>query len=105
MNHRLLAQTVRIGGFEFVGPLKNINTLADVINIVLPFIMSLAGIILFLIIILGGYDVMMAQGKAEKLKAGRAKITAGIIGFLLLILSYFLTKFISSVFNVGQGTI
>lgn len=103
MKTHLLAQVAKIGGTEIKGPLSNINTIGDVINAVMPFIMSFAGIILFLILIWGGYDVMMSQGTPEKMKSGRAKITAGIVGFFLLIISYFLTKFIASIFDVGGG--
>lgn len=106
MNSRLLAQNVGIGGVTIKGPLApNINTLGDVINIVLPFFMSLAGIILFLVLVWGGYDFMMSQGSAEKMKTGKAKITAGLIGFVLLVLSYFITKLIAYIFNVGEGII
>ena len=103
MKTHLLAQVANIGGTEIKGPLSGINTLGDVINAVLPFIMSFAAIILFLILIWGGYDVMMSQGTPEKMKSGRAKITAGIVGFFLLIISYFLARFLSYIFGVGEG--
>lgn len=103
MNTKLLAQIANIGGTEIRGPLVGITTLADVVNKIVPFIMSFAGIILFLILIWGGSDVMMSQGTPEKMKSGRAKITAGIVGFFLLILSYFITKLISTIFGFGQG--
>lgn len=103
MNSRLLAQTVGIRGTTINGPLTGINTIGDVINVILPFVMSLAGIILFFILVWGGIDVMMAQGAPDKIKSGRAKITAGIIGFVLLMLSFLITKLIAYIFNVGQG--
>jgi len=103
MKTHLLAQVTNIGGTEIKGPLSGINNIGDVINVVLPFIMSFAAIILFLILIWGGYDVMMSQGTPEKMKSGRAKITAGIVGFFLLIISYFLAKFLAAIFGVGEG--
>ncbi len=103
MKSQLLAQSTQIGGTEITGPLKNINNLGDLINAVLPFIMSMAGIILFFVIVWGGSDIMMSQGSPEKMKSGRAKLTAGIIGFVLLVSSYLITKLLSYIFNVGEG--
>lgn len=103
MNSRLLTQNIGVGGVQIKGPLEGISTIGDVINILIPFIMSLAGVMLFLVLIWGGYDVMMSQGTPEKMKSGRAKITAGVVGFVLLILSYFFAKLLSYIFNIGQG--
>ncbi|OGK61989.1 hypothetical protein A2334_03910 [Candidatus Roizmanbacteria bacterium RIFOXYB2_FULL_38_10] len=103
MKSQLLAQTVNVGGTSIRGPLQGINNIGDIINKLLPFIMTFAGVILFFILIWGGYDFMMSQGSAEKMKSGKAKITAGIVGFFLLVASYLITRLISGIFNIGQG--
>lgn len=112
MKSNLLAQSVNIGGTNIKGPLDGKNilghevaTLGDVISIILPFVMSLAGILLFFVLMWGGYDYMMSQGEAAKVKSARAKITAGIVGFVLLLLSYLMTKLLSYIFGVGGGII
>lgn len=92
---------------EFSGPLI-INgltdfKLSDIIGLILTFLFPLAGVILFFIIIWGGYDLLMSEGEAEKLEAGRNKITSGIIGMVLLVLSYFFVRVIGFVFGVGGG--
>ena len=46
---------------------------------------------------------MMSQGNPEKIKAGQGKITAGIIGFALLIASFLITRLIAFVFGLGGG--
>ncbi len=103
MNSKLIADSngVTINGMSIKSPLEGITNLGDVINKVVPFIMSIAGIVLFLVLVWGGYDFMSSQGDAGKVKSARAKITAGFIGFVLLILSYFLTRLISYIFGIG----
>ena len=112
MKSILLAQSINIGGTTIKGPLdgtniigKKIETLGDMINVILPFTMSLAGILLFLILMWGGYDFMMSQGDPAKMKSARAKITAGVVGFILLMLSYLITKLVSYIFGVGEGIV
>lgn len=84
------------------GP-TTISTLGDLINKLMTFLMPLAAVILFFILMWGGYDYLMSSGEAEKLQSGKNKITAGLIGFILLVLSYFFAKFFGSIFGLGGG--
>ncbi len=99
---RLLAQSVTINGQKIKGPLDSgINTLGDVVNRLLIVIVPLGGLILFLVLIWGGYDFLLSGGNPERVKKGKAKITTGLIGFFLLIMAYLITKVISQIFGLG----
>ncbi len=108
--HNYLAQKICIGGqcvtgaLQTTGPAK-INTLADLVNRVVTFLIPLASIILLFVFIWGGYDYMMSQGAPDKIKSAQAKFTTGIIGLVLLLLSYVLVKTIGSIFGLGGGII
>lgn len=98
-----LAQSLNVGGQTIEGPLQGITTIGDIINKLLLIAIPLAGIILLLVLIWGGYDFMMSQGNAEKVKGAQAKITTGIIGFVLLIFSYLIVKLIEKIFGLETG--
>lgn len=103
MKNNLLAQTINIGGQEIIGPLGGeITSLGDLVNKLIDFIIPFSGIILLLVLIWGGYDYLLSHGDPEKVKSGKGKITAGIIGFIIIILAYTLTKLISYIFGL-QG--
>lgn len=103
MKKIFLAQRITVGEQSIEGPLEGINNIADVINRILPFLITAAGIILLFVFIWGGYDFITSQGSAEKVKSAQAKITTGIIGFVLLIISYLLVRLIARIFGVGEG--
>ncbi|HRN71169.1 MAG TPA: hypothetical protein PLS49_08375 [Candidatus Woesebacteria bacterium] len=84
-------------------PLVGINNLGDLINVLMSFIVPLAGIILFFILIWGGYDILMSQGESDKVESGKNKITAGIIGIVLLVLSYLITNVIGYIFGLDRS--
>ncbi len=105
MMRNVFAQEVEINGVNIEGPLKGFSTIGDVINKVVPFVITIAGIILFFILMWGGYDYLMSQGTPEKVKSANAKITAGIVGFVLLVLSFLITRIVTYIFGVGGGTI
>ncbi len=102
---RLLAQDLTIGGEKISGPLQGFNTLGDLVNKLVVFIYPLAGMVLFFILVWGGYDFLTSQGAADKVKSAQAKITAGVVGFVLLLLSYLVVKAIAFVFGLGNGII
>lgn len=104
MKH-LFAQKITINGQVIEGPLKNINTLADLINIITQFIYPFSGILLFIYLAWGGYDYLLSGGNPEKVKAGQGKITSAFIGFTLLFLTYILVQIITRIFGLSDGII
>ncbi len=101
----VIAQEIKVNGISVSGPLVGYTNIADIINNVVPFIMTLAGIILFFVLMWGGFDYVTSQGVPERLKNANAKITAGVIGFVLLVLSFLITRVLAYIFGVGQGII
>lgn len=103
---KYLSQSLQIGdgGPTISGPLdESVNSLPKIINASLGFILPMAGVILLFVLISGGYDYMMSQGNPDKIKSGQAKITSGIIGFILLIASFLITRVIARIFGLGGG--
>ncbi|KKP60610.1 MAG: hypothetical protein UR54_C0010G0003 [Candidatus Roizmanbacteria bacterium GW2011_GWA2_34_18] len=99
-----LAQSLNFGNQTIKGPLDpSVDSLGKIITKTLSFIMPMAGIILLFVLISGGYDYMMSQGNADKMKSAQAKITSGIIGFILLIVSFLIVRLIAVIFGLGSG--
>ena len=99
------AACVTISGQTICDQTEGFDTLGDLINLVVSFVVPIAGIILFLVLVAGGYSFMMSQGNPEKVKKAQGMITAGIVGFILLVASYFIVKLLSTIFGLGQGII
>ncbi len=101
---RILAQSISIDGQQINGPLDpRIQKLGDLVSRLTQFLVPVAGIILFFVLVWGGYDFLLSQGNPEKVKSAQAKITTGIIGFILLVFSYLIVKIIAIIFGTGQG--
>ena len=71
-------------GFKFAN-----NNLADVVNQLMPYIFGFAGLALFIMLIWGGITLMTAAGDPAKSKSGYGKISAGLIGFLIIFVDIF----------------
>jgi hypothetical protein len=101
-----IAQKIKIDGQEIQGPLDpSIVTISDLIGKVVGFIMPLALIILFFVFVAGGYDFILSRGNPERVKSAKAKLTTGIIGFVLLVSSYVVVRIIATVFGLDGGVL
>jgi Type IV secretion system pilin len=57
-------------------------------------ILSIAGTVAILLIILSGYRLMSSQGNPERVQQAREQLTSAIIGLLFIIFSFFLIQVI-----------
>jgi hypothetical protein len=89
---KILAQGVNLPNYEGTGFKFENATPADIFNELIPYIYVLAGLILLFILIFGGIGLMTAAGDPKKIEAAQGKITAGVIGFVIIFISYFLVK-------------
>jgi hypothetical protein len=55
---------------------------------------GLAGGIAFLLIVLGGFQIIMSAGNPEKLNEGKELVTSAVVGLLFIIFSVFLLRMI-----------
>jgi hypothetical protein len=96
------AGTPTVPPINIQGPLTGISTISDLINRLLLFLLPLAGIILFFVLVAGGFSILTSQGSPDKIKNGRAMITAGLIGFFILVFSIGIVKLIGFLLNINQ---
>lgn len=124
----LIAQQLEVGGQKISGPLvlpgsescrvcvnnpsnpicatpKCNPQIADIISTLLTFAMPLAGLLLFVALVWGGYDYLFAAGNAKRMQAGQQKITWAIVGFVLLVMSYILVRIITFILGIDQSQV
>jgi hypothetical protein len=62
----------------------------------------LGGLIAFFLTVYGGFQVMLAEGDAKRVKAGQEIITSAIMGLMLIVFSIFLLNFLGfKILNLG----
>ncbi|MCJ7804967.1 hypothetical protein MUP35_04540 [Patescibacteria group bacterium] len=82
--------------------------IGGIISTLLQNVYVLAGILLFILLIVGGLSFIMGAGEdnPEKAKRGKQTITAALIGFVIIFCSYWIIKIIEivtgiNIFNSG----
>ena len=64
------------------------SNISEVINQVLTFVMAIAALLVFMYLILGGIDWITSGGDKSKTESARNKITAAVIGLIILAAAY-----------------
>ncbi len=81
--------------------IDSLSTPRGFLSRLLTFIFPLAGLLLFLMLVWGGFEIFAAPLNKGNADAGRNRITAALIGYLILFCSYWLAQIIEAVFNVS----
>ena len=78
------------------------KNLGDIINTVLPYAYSLAGIILLLLLIAGGLGLMTSAGDPKKVESAQKRITNAIIGIVIIFASYWIIQLLSTLLGIER---
>ena len=76
-------------------------SLGDLMTQLLPLILVIAGLTLFIFLIIGGFGMLTSGGSPEKMKAAQSKITSAVIGFVIIFISYWLMRILEIIFGIS----
>jgi len=75
-------------------------TIGDIISALIPYIFTIAGLVLFIMLIMGGFGLLTSGGNPDKVNAAKGKLTSALIGFVIIFVSYWLMKILEIVFGI-----
>lgn len=79
---------------------NNFKDIGSIVSKLLPYVYVVAGLMMLFMLISGGIDLMAAAGNPGKTKSGYGKITAGIVGFVIIFISYFVAQIVQKVLGI-----
>jgi len=89
-------------------PLKQFSSKADrlstpggIISEVLNFAFPIAGIVLFVIMLLAGFKILAGATNAKSVDEGKQMITSALIGFIILFAAYWIAQLIELIFGIS----
>jgi len=88
---------------ELENPLKA-NTIADLIQGILKFLVAAGAPVATLMVIIGAYQMLFAGGSPEKFETGKKTILYTVIGYIILLLALGLASVIKDILGVSGGS-
>lgn len=80
---------------------NNNDLLGGPINRIVPFLIIIAGVILLIMLIMGGFQMLTAGASPEQAEAGKKRLTTAILGFFVVITAYWLMQILEVIFGVN----
>jgi cytochrome bd-type quinol oxidase subunit 2 len=68
------------------------NSIINIIQLVLPYLFIIAGLILFLMIIHGGFIYLTSTTNPDKAEEAKKKITLSLTGFFIIFAAYWIAQ-------------
>ncbi len=87
--------------FGNAGPSEDLTTPRGIIGRLLPYLFVFGGLILFVMLVWGGFEMLTGAANPKSQEAGKQRITTAFIGFILLFCSYWLAKILEIVFGIS----
>jgi hypothetical protein len=81
---------------EEVKTVKEVTSLvlAPRVNEILAYAMGIGGVVAFILIIVGAFQIILSAGNPDRVKAGKEMITSALAGLFLIIFSVLILRII-----------
>jgi hypothetical protein len=77
------------------------DSLGGILGGFLPYVLTLAGLILFGMLVMGGFTMLAGAADKESQEKGKKQITSAVIGFLVIFLAYWIAQILQVIFKVN----
>jgi len=81
-------------------PIARISDLEGVLERVVSYALGFAGIVLFILLIVGGFKYITSGGDPKAVEGAKKTLTSAIIGLVLILVSYLVLILISNITGV-----
>jgi hypothetical protein len=83
-------------------PVKDaLSTPGGIISRALTFIFPAAGMLLFVMLVIAGFEILSGAAGKKGVDSGKQRATAAVVGFILLFVSYWIIQIVEKIFNVN----
>ena len=93
-------QSFAMPNFKFAS-----GTLGTLVNDLVPYIFTGAGLLLLLYLVYGGYHLLFSGGDPKAIQEAKGKITGALIGFVIIFIAYWLVLIAGQILGIpGFGS-
>lgn len=77
------------------------SSLGGIVTVFLPYALTMAGMILFGMLVAGGFTMMTGAADKESQEKGKKMITSSLVGFFVIFLAYWIAQILQVIFKVN----
>ncbi|KKQ35939.1 MAG: hypothetical protein US53_C0068G0015 [Candidatus Woesebacteria bacterium GW2011_GWA1_37_7] len=77
-------------------------TLGSFITFILRYLFPLAGLLVLIYLIFGGYQIMFSGGNPQAIAQGKSKVTNAIVGFIIVFTAFWIVQGMAIVLGLAD---
>jgi hypothetical protein len=83
---------------QVFAPASTFTTFGSIVTVVVKNAVVIAGVIFFILLILGGFGVIVGAGSGDtkKLEQGKKAVTGAVVGLLIVVLSVLIVQIVAT---------
>jgi len=88
------------GDINFTDANGNALTLGAIISALLPYLFVVAGLLLLLYLVFGGFSLLTSRGDPKAVQIAKERITFALVGFIVIFVSYWIVQFVGTILGI-----
>lgn len=85
-----------------VNPIAKFDSVTTLVNLIVPIMMLIGGIITLSMLLLGAYKYLTSEGNPEKISKAQSVLIYAVLGLFLIVASFVITRIIGYVLKVDM---
>jgi len=81
------------------------ENIGDIVSSLILYLFPLAGILMLLYLLFGGYKYMLSRGDPKALADARDTITTAVVGFIIVFVAFWIVQIVGVVLGIEQITV
>lgn len=77
------------------------TSVGDIVSMAIPWIFTIAGMVLLVYLIFGGLSMMMSRGDPKQVEGAKSHITNALIGFIIIFIAYWVVQLFGLVLGLN----
>ncbi|KKU45831.1 MAG: hypothetical protein UX64_C0021G0003 [Microgenomates group bacterium GW2011_GWC2_46_7] len=77
------------------------DTLGGIVSALLPYVLTISGLVLFGMLIGGGFTMLAGAADKESQEKGKKMVTSALAGFIIIFLAYWLAQILQVIFKIN----
>lgn len=76
------------------------SSFSSIVGSLLPYLLTVAGLILFGMLVAGGFTMLAGATSEESQTKGKKMVTSALTGFLIIFLAYWIAQILQVIFQI-----
>lgn len=98
---RAYAQNIDYGAYNQSLGYSMSDSVGGIIGEFLPYLLIIAGLILFAMLVFGGFTMLSGAASKDGMEKGKHMITSALTGFFVIFLAYWIAQLVQVIFGIS----